>query len=168
MTFWSLRQEKFCRDLNPVGLFGDTAAPLWDEGMADECGINDFCSTDGFPSHSRVSPLRRASPRSIQGAEFFPLGSVSVFGVRSTELSRISARYLSLSAGRGIHTLSSGFLRSGVSQHAGPCQSSPRLAPLCRLGATPHCNRPPAVRRRGVRRRVGSHCLRFSPSCFSS
>src|SRR5262245_32738580 len=140
----------------------------------DEFWPNDLCTTNGLSSYLRVSPLRRTLPRQLQTQELLLLGSISVHGLRATDLSREPARYRSLSACESNQALSSGHSRSRFTQYACECQLSARLAHLRRLRASAHQYRPPALSQRRLRHcpgtnrlRAGRHHHRFVPIVVS-
>lgn len=113
------------------------SAPLGKEPH-DEFGQNDFRSTDGFHSFRiPISSGRRTLQRSLQGQEFFLLGSVSHLSLCSTYVSRKSQRYRSLPANHTAKALSHGHSQHRLAQHSGQRQPSARLAHLCRLRPNP-------------------------------
>lgn len=79
-----------------------------------------------------VPAHRRSLQRRTANAGIFVLGSVCVYGLRSTNISGELARSGSLPAVASGATLSHGDLRSGEPQHAGRCQRVARLAYLRR------------------------------------
>lgn len=68
------------------------------EEMASEYRNNRFCSTDGLCSKLRVSPIRRALQRRLQGKDVFPPGSNPPYGRRATSIPEQSQERQGLSA----------------------------------------------------------------------
>src|SRR6266851_7592365 len=141
---------------------------------ADESGPNRFLSAGGFAPDLPVSTLRRSLPGQSLRQGFLLLGSVPVFGLRSTHLSRKSPRYRSLSARPATQAVSHGFPRPSFPQYVGARQRASRLADLRRLRADPDCHRPRPLPQRTVRRGVvgnrvclGLHHHRSMPGTFS-
>src|SRR5216684_836533 len=141
---------------------------------ADESGPNRFLSAGGFAPDLPVSTLRRSLPGQSLRQGFLLLGSVPVFGLRSTHLSRKSPRYRSLSARPATQAVSHGFPRPSFPQYVGARQRASRLADLRRLRPHPDCHRPRPVPRRTVRRgvvrdglRLGLHHHRFMSGAVS-
>src|SRR5512145_1350314 len=125
-------------DLNLETIQKHTSTTLWKELM-DEFRQNNLRSTDGLCAlRLRVSLLRRTVSWQLQGQEFFLLGSIFDLGFRPAHLSRESQRYRSVSASNASKALSHGHPHSGVAQHLGQRQSSPRLENLCRLCPYPY------------------------------
>src|ERR1700676_153489 len=140
----------------------------------DESWPNRVLSVGGSAPDLRVSTLRRSLPGQSLHQGFLLLGSVPVFGLRSTHLSRKSPRYRSLSARSATQVVSDGFPRPSLSQYVGARQRASRLADLRRLRSHPDCHRPRPVSRRTVRRgivrdrlRLGLDHHRFMSGTFS-
>ena len=89
--------ERDLIDLN-LGIHSNDFCALSRKETSDEFRQNDLLSIDGFPSHLRVSQMRRALQRKLQTQNLLVLGSVSVYGFCSTDLSRELERYRSLFA----------------------------------------------------------------------
>lgn len=118
------------------------------EEAVDAFRKNDLCPVDGFCPHLRVPKVRRAIQRQLQGQELHLLGSISMHGLRPTDLPGKSAGHPSLSTGSPIPALSPGHQGKGVPQHPGSRQSSPGCEDFCRFrfppdrqGKNPLCNR---------------------------
>src|SRR5882757_2414985 len=124
--------ERDLIDLN-LGIHSNDFCALSRKETSDEFRQNDLLSIDGFPSHLRVSQMRRALQRKLQTQDLFVLGSVSVYGFCSTDLSRELERYRSLFAVGCRQTLPSGHSQWSLSQQPCPRQSSSGLAYLCGL-----------------------------------
>jgi hypothetical protein len=91
-------------------------------------------AVDGASSAHKFPSLRAAISRRAQDQDLLMSGSVSMHGVRATDLSREPARYRSMSARTKWQALSSGHAhQSGGPQHLGACQRHSRLAYLCRV-----------------------------------
>ena len=95
-----------------------------------------FASCRADPS-ATVPPLRGALSRRLQSQSVFVLGSVSVHGLCSINLSREPTRHRRLSEGTLRSTLPPGLPQPCVSQYAGRCQRSARLAHLRGSGGAP-------------------------------
>src|SRR5262245_54195092 len=150
-------------DLNLRFIQTHTSTALWKE-LADECRQNDFRSTHGLHSlRLRVSLLRRALPRQLQGQKFFLLGSVSNPGLCAAYVSRESQRHRSVPASSATKTLSYGPSRSCFAQHLGQRQSGARLENLRRLCPHSHSRGTPPLQGRALR--DGSRPNRLCPGC---
>src|SRR5205809_5017966 len=105
----SLRAKMIEIDLNefPVVL----AYSSLEEGRADEYRENHFFATHGLFSTARVSSLCGTISGWLQGTEFFLSGSVSLSGLRPTNLPRKSPRHRSLLAGPAIEARPHGLSR---------------------------------------------------------
>src|ERR1700730_8371699 len=111
---------------------------------ADEFWQIDFCTTDGLSSFKKFPALCKTLPGRLQTQELFLLGSVSLHGLRSANLSREFARYRSLFARATDQALPSRSARSSLAQYLGPCELRARLAHLRRLRASADYPRPRA------------------------
>jgi hypothetical protein len=89
------------------------------------------------------------------------LGSVSVFGLCAADASRQLTRHRSVSAGRGIKTVSPGLSRGHLSRHPGLCQRASRLAHLRRFCSGVDPDRAPVVPQRTLRRGARSNGVRL-------
>ncbi len=145
-------------DLSFVRPESQPSAALQEEA-AREFWQNDFLSTDGLSSFARVSSLRRSSQGNLQVEAVLLLGSVPVYGIRATDVSRKPARYRSLFAFGWIEALSHGHSQPRFAEHFGECKSSARLAHLrrSRTSADPHRAR--TLYQRQLRRRTQGNCL---------
>src|ERR1700722_9445184 len=86
---------------------------------ADESWPNRVLSVGGSAPELRVSTLRRSLPGQSLHQGSLLLGSVPVFGLRSTQLSRKSPRYRSLSRCPATQVVSHGFPRPSLSESVG-------------------------------------------------
>src|ERR1051326_5597613 len=102
-----LMHERDLIDLN-LGIHSNHPCALSRKETSDEFRQNDLLSIDGFPSHLRVSQMRRALQRKPQAQGFLVLGSVSLYGLCPTYLSREPERYRNLFAVSRGQTLPSG------------------------------------------------------------
>ncbi len=82
----------------------------------------DLLSVVGLPAGSRVSTLCSSIRRGCAAARVLLLGSVSVDGLRPTDVSGRPSRHRSVPAIFGRQALPYGFSRSGVAFHSGRCQ----------------------------------------------
>src|SRR3990172_1394792 len=105
---------------------GHTSATSERKEMAYEYRQNRVCSTDGLCSHLRVSPMRRALQRQLQGEDVFLLGSVPLYGLCPVDLPGKPQGYRGLPARGEDQALSH---RS--EEHTSELQS--RLHLVCRL-----------------------------------
>src|ERR1700752_2506140 len=146
-------------DLNSVRPERQPSAALREEA-ASEFRQNDFLSIDGLSSFARVSSLCRSSQGNLQVEAVLLLGSVSVYGIRATDLSRKPARYRSLFAFGRIEALSHGNSQPRLAQHFGERKSGTRLAHLrgFRTSADSHCSR--TLCQRQLPHRSQGSCLR--------
>ena len=118
-------------------------APLfWRDATAE----NDFCPAHGLDSSADFPPDRAATPRRLQNAPVLLLGSVSVPGLRPTDLSGELARHRSLPALAVFAALPLGDSRLGFPQHAGSRQRASSLADVCRSGRASHRQSPTSLR----------------------
>ena len=119
-------------------------------------------STHGLRPSARLRRLRAAIRWRSPSARLHLSGSVSLLGIRATDLPRESARHRDVSPGPRAQAVSCGVPWPSLSEHIGRCQPRPRLAHLRRL--RPSADRPgaEALRHRILRRGVGAHrvCLR--------
>src|SRR5215204_267290 len=127
---------------------------------ADEFWQIDLCTTDGLSSCQGFSTLCQTLPGRLQTQDFFLLGSISLHGLRTTNLSGEFARYRSLPARATDQALSPRHSRPSLTQHSGPCKLGARLAHLRRLCASVDYPRPRALRGRQLRRGIGPDGLR--------
>ena len=88
---------------------------------------NDFLSTDGLSSFARISSLRRSSQGNLQIEAVLLLGSVLVYGICATDLSRKPARYRSLFAFGRVEALSHGDSQPRFAEYFGECFSLLKL-----------------------------------------
>ena len=119
------------------------------------------CRTD--PS-ATVPPLRGALSRRLQSQSVFVLGSVFVRGLCSTNLSREPTRHRRLSEGALRSTLPPRLPQPCVSQYAGRCQRSARLAHLRGSGGAPDQKGKTALFRRANRCRTTTKRLCTCPA----
>ena len=68
-----------------------------------------LCPSHGFSAGLRIPSMRSTIPRSLQDEKLFMLGPVSLHGLRTTHLSRESARYRDLPSFGPTETLSHGY-----------------------------------------------------------
>ena len=113
------------------------------KGLADEYRANCF-----FPNHGPAPSL--GFPQMCQTISWRPqntkilmYGPVSLYGIRSINLPRESARHQSMPARQPAKTLSHGHSVRYLTKHIGRCQRKSRLANLRRLRPNPyiHCQR---------------------------
>src|SRR3990170_227250 len=131
--------------------------------MAYEYRKNRFCPTDGLRPIVRVSPMRRALQRQLQGQELFLPGSIPLHGFCTADLPGKSAGYRGVPAHGQDQALSHGDSRQGLPKHLGPRQRDPRLENLCRLRSGADSNGQRAVRSRGFR--IGARPDSLRPRC---
>jgi hypothetical protein len=138
-----------------------SASPQKD--MAREFRKDDLCPTHGLFTRLRISPMCPAIQRPLQDQTFLLLEPISLYGLRSTDVSGEPSRHRSMSSFGSTKTLSYGFPRKCLAQYFGSCQPSQRLANLCRLCSNPYwpCSAP--LRQRFLRHRSESNrlCLGF-------
>src|SRR5262249_25497923 len=82
-------------DLNLFPLRQHPSASLRQE-TTGELGKNDFLSTYGLSSVTRIPPMRRSLQRQLQTPTFLLLGPISLHGIRATDLSGEPTRYRSM------------------------------------------------------------------------
>src|SRR6266700_5248055 len=83
---------------------------------ADEFWQIDLCTTDGLSSFQGFSTLCQTLPGRLQTQDFFLLGPVSLYVLRTANLPREFARYRSLPAGPTDQALPSRYSRPSVTQ----------------------------------------------------
>src|SRR3989338_374199 len=120
---------------------------------ANEHGQTCICASDVALAADHFPQMCRSLQRRAQGQSLHLSRSVSLYGVRATDLSRESARHRSLSAQSVRQALPHGLSQYGVAQYVGQCECGSRLAHLCRLRTKPDWNSTPALRGRTVWRR---------------
>jgi len=132
--------------------------------IADEHRTDSLFTDHGFSSPPGLPKMRQSIPRKSQGPNILMPGSVPVYGLRSTDVSRKLARYRSLFACDANQTLSHGNSKPDFKINAGRCQREQRLANIRRLCPSVDSCGPRALYRRSVRRRVGPNrlCTRFN------
>src|SRR6185369_6316306 len=145
-------------DLNYVRPEGQPSAALGAEATG-EFWQNDFLSTYGLSSFSRVPSLCRSSQGKLQSEAVLLLGSVPVYGICSTDLSRKPARYRSLFAFGRIEALSHGDSEPRFAEHFGQRESGARLAHLRRFRTSPDSHRARTLYQRELRDRTQGNCL---------
>ena len=107
-----------------------------------------------------VSSLRRTLPWRCLHKILHLLRSVAGDGFCPTDGQRESARFGSLAQCAPLAALSNGIPGTGGSQHLIGCQRAQRLAHLRGLGSNLDQASPQTLRRRAVRSRAGSNCIR--------
>src|SRR3972149_7562967 len=110
------------------------------------------------PSH--VPPLYAALPFQLSHQDILASRSVSLHGLRATDLPREPARHRNLSARPSGQALSSWHTRSCCQEYPGRCQRIPRLAQLRRLRDEPDPDGQNALHQRSLRRGAGTDGLR--------
>src|SRR5215216_5611399 len=161
-------------DLNLHRSFCDSASS-WLVEAFDEPRQVRFRAVDAAPSPFHFWSLRAVLQRRAQGQELLLLGPVPVYGLRTTDLSRKSARYRDLSQSTALQALSLGFSnKHDLAQHVGQCQCHARLAHLCSVRAATDRHRAQAVCQRVLRSgserkrlRIGFHFDRSVPFVVS-
>ena len=110
-------------------------------GGIDELGKAGIRTSYAAFAADNVSEVCGALWRRAQGQELFLSRSISLHGVRPTDISGKPARHRSVSASARKQAVPLGHSESSVAQHAGRCQRSARLAHLRRLCAIsdPYC-----------------------------
>ena len=111
-------------------------------GGIDEPGKAGVRASHTTSAADNVSAVRGPVRRRAQGQELFLPRSISVHGVRSTDVWGKSARHRSVSASARKQAVPHGHSKPSVAQHACRCQPSARLAYLRRLCAVsdPDCS----------------------------
>src|SRR5512139_1325110 len=125
-------------DLKSAGRKWEVPSGLKEE-RPHEFRKNYFLAADGFSLPLRISPVCAAVQRQFQNQELLLLGSVSVHGLCPADLSRESARYPGLPASNPFQALPCRHSRQSIPKHLGACESSSRLAHLCRLRTDTDC-----------------------------
>ena len=97
---------------------------------------DNILAIDGHPATVRIHQVCRALPWQPQSSELLMLEPIPVHGLRTTDVSRESARHRDVSSRDAGQTLSHGHSGRGT-QHVGQRQQGARLAHLCRLCASP-------------------------------
>jgi hypothetical protein len=105
-------------DLKSAGRKWEVPSDLKEE-RAHKFRENYFLAADGFSLPLRVSSVRAAVQRQLQNQELLLLGSVSVHGLCSADLSRESARHPGLPASNPLKALSCGHSRQSVPKQYG-------------------------------------------------
>jgi hypothetical protein len=108
--------------------------------MAHEFRQNHFLSDHGISAKLRVPPKCQTISGPIQDQVLSLLGSIPLYELCPTYLSRKPPRYPSLSPEQPTKTLSPGLPGKHFSQYLGSCEPNPRLAYLCRF--RPNLDRP--------------------------
>src|SRR5882724_5915361 len=98
--------------------------------MVSEPRPNRILSTTGLLAGSRVSPLRGSLRWRLAATRFLLLGSVSVDGLRPTDLSGWSSGHRSMLALSGRQAVPHGLSRPRVALHTVRRQRRARLAHL--------------------------------------
>ena len=128
--------------------------------MADELWQNHLLASDRISANAHLSQVRGAVQWQPEGSNLHLFGSVPLYGLCATHLSRKSTRHRSLSSSPTIQAIPHGYSRPGVSKHIGRCQRKQRLANLCRFCPIPDSHRQEAVPERRVRRRPSANGVR--------
>src|SRR4030067_1020755 len=149
-------------DLNLKGGIGHTSEGVWKE-TADEFRQDTIFAAFGLSANLRISPVRQALRRQLQGQEFFMLGPVSLHGFCPAHLPGEPARYRGLPESGAGEAVSYGHSRQSISKHFSPCQRGSRLAYLSRLHRSAHQYCQAALLRRPFWSGVGGDglCLGF-------
>src|ERR1700739_2636736 len=87
--------------------------------MVDACWADRLCTTARIRASQGIPEVRHSIQRRLSLARILLLGSVSVHGVRSTDLPRESTRYRGVSARGGRQALSHGVPWQGGALYAG-------------------------------------------------
>src|SRR3972149_44203 len=141
-------------------LSGTTAR--W-KGMTYVLRIARFRSVDGLSPPARIYQVCQTLPRRLSHQQFFLPRSISLHGIRATDLPRKSPRHRNLLAGLAAKTVSRWIPQHGRSQYACQCQSATRLADLRRLCSSidRSCEEVVPTRRHRFRVRANRLRLRF-------
>src|SRR3989338_8176729 len=144
-------------DLNtPACYFG---VPI-SKRASNEHGQNDFFSSHGIPTTTRIPQMCCALPGRSQNQEFFVYGSIFMYELCTINLSRESARYPIMLAIHATKTLSHGYSWHDIQKYIGRCQRESRLAYLRRLRASSDPSSPWTLSRRFIRDRLEGYGLR--------
>src|ERR1700686_2058046 len=133
---------------------------MW-KGLDDERWEVSLRATHGFVAEARFRPLCPEIQRQLPCQAVLLLGSVSMYGICSVDLSTQSPRYRNLLELHESQTVSRWHSWSYRTQHFGPSQPKSRLAHLRRLCSDPHCTRPKTVCQRSFWSRLGTDGLRL-------
>ena len=119
-----------------------------------------ICTTHGVFTPAHIPPLWAALPFQVSHQDFFTSRSISLHGLRVTDLPRESARHRNLSARSPSQALSLGHMLQYRQQHTGRCQRATRLSHRCGFRAEPNpdCQNP--LRSRALCGGVGTGSLR--------
>ena len=129
-----------------------------------------LCPGHGFSAGLRIPSMRSTIPWSLKDEKLFMLGPVSLHGLRTTHLSRESARYRGLPSFGQTETLSHGYPGQSLLQYPGSRKPSKRLANLCRFRPDPYRPRSASLCQRFLWNGVESDrlCSRLHPHRFMS
>src|ERR1700678_2682507 len=133
---------------------------LW-KGLDDERWEVSLRPTHGLVAEARFRPLCPEIQRQLPCQAVLMLGSVSLHGICSVDLSTQPPRYRNLLELHESQTVSRWHSWSYRTQHFGPSQPKSRLAHLRRLCTGPHCICPKTLSQRSFGRRFGTDGLRL-------
>jgi len=138
------------------------------KGASHEFWQNRFLSTDGFHFSIRVSEMRGAISRRVQGQGIHLLESVSMHGICPADVQGKSERHRGVSSLCSNQAVSSWDSRESRPEYSGSCECGTRLAHLRGICASFDSESPKALRRGGIGSpsRSNSLCFGFNDHRF--
>src|SRR3989339_1864988 len=119
-----------------------------------------ICSTDGTSATAHISSVCSKISKSISNTQILASRSISLHGLRATDIPRELARHRNLSARSAIQTLSPRHSWQHRKEHTGRRQRISRLAYFSGFCAESNPDRQNTLRQRPLCGRVGSNRLR--------
>ena len=140
------------------------------KGLADAHRTDCFLTTDGLSSKEAIRQIRSPISRQLSSKNFFLFRSVSVYGVRSDNISTEPSRHRDLPKGDATKTLPLWYTRKNLTNHFGQSKRKPRLENLCRFRPGADREGAKALRQRRFRHSAKTHrlCSRFDHHRFMS
>lgn len=125
----TLEQKLGVIDLNRKLLYSNDS----NKGVINEYRQNCFFSDHGISSITSISKMCKKIQRRLQSAKFYMHGSILMYGLCPTHISRKFARYRSLFTLNARQTLSHGYSRQSKPNNFSQSQRKSRLAYLRRF-----------------------------------
>ena len=120
--------------------------------------VNIFASL-GFHANAYISPLRCSLSRRPQCPKLHMSGSISLYGLCSTDIPGEPSRYRSLSPCTTAKVVSHGHSRHRSKVQSRRCQRTAVLAYICRPCPFVNHHSPNTLQRRAIRDRFGANCI---------
>ena len=129
------------------------------EIMAYEFRSRNLFANNEFPSNAGIPQMCCSLQGTVQSSKVFLLRSISMHGIRTTDLPGKFTGYRNCSTRRSAETLPHRYSFTSLSKHSAGCKRKPRLANLRRLCSCAHFRSARTLFKRYLRRSTRSHRL---------